>query len=175
MFKQKQIPRILVVFSLLTVLGCSILANKQTVFAEVVTCGNGETIELAESDSGREGEICASRGGVVSTQSSTPESTVPNGAKFAADCSPEDPNQSINAKNCAIVAYTVTAINILSSIVGVVVVLMIAVGGIQYAASRDNPQAAVKAKERIRNAILALVAYLFIYAFLQYLIPGGVL
>ena len=77
--------------------------------------------------------------------------------------------------NCQILKYLVQAINVLSAVVGIVVVIMIALGGLQYSASRDNPQATAAAKAKIQNALLGLVAYLFIYAFLQYIIPGGAL
>jgi hypothetical protein len=66
-------------------------------------------------------------------------------------------------------------INILSGLVGIVIVTMITVGGIQYSSARDNPQAVAAARGRITNALIALVAYILMYAFLQYLIPGGIL
>lgn len=88
-----------------------------------------------------------------------------------ADC--KDPN--VSKSNCGIVAYLATFIKLLSGLVGVVVVIMIAIGGIQYSTARDNPQATAAAKQRIINAILGLIAYLFIFAFLQYIVPGGVL
>lgn len=87
------------------------------------------------------------------------------------DC--KDPN--ISKDNCKIVDWLVKFISLLSGVVGVVVVLMIAVGGIQYSTARDNPQATAAAKQRIINAIIGLVFYLFIFAFLQYVVPGGVL
>lgn len=64
-------------------------------------------------------------------------------------------------------------VNVLSAGVGIVVIAMIIVGGIQYSIAGDNSQAVTAAKQRISNALLALVAYLFIFAFLQWLIPGG--
>jgi len=87
-----------------------------------------------------------------------------------ADCK----DTKINKDSCGIVAYLVDFIRILSGLVGVVVVIMITVGGIQYSTARDNPQATAAAKGRIVNAVLALVLYLFIFAFLQWLVPGGV-
>lgn len=67
------------------------------------------------------------------------------------------------------------AINILSGIVGIVVVVSIVVGGIQYTTSSGDPQKVAAAKSRIFNSVFALVAFIFTYAFLQYLVPGGVL
>lgn len=77
--------------------------------------------------------------------------------------------------HCKILKYLVDFVNVLSAAVGVIVVIMIAVGGLQYSASRDNPQATAAAKQKIINALIGLLAYLFVYAFLQYIIPGGAL
>lgn len=65
-------------------------------------------------------------------------------------------------------------VNFLSAGIGVVVVIMIIIGGIQYITAGDNPSAVTAAKQRIGNALLALVIFLFTFAFLQWLIPGGV-
>lgn len=67
-----------------------------------------------------------------------------------------------------------TVINVLAGLVGVVCVAMIVVGGIQYSLARNNPQATAGARTRILNAVIAMVAFMFIWALLQYLIPGGV-
>ena len=84
-------------------------------------------------------------------------------------------NPDLSPGDCRILQYAVDAINLLSALAGIVVVIMIAVGGIQYSAARDNPQATQAAKQKIQNAIIALLAFLFMYGFLQYIIPGGVL
>jgi len=89
------------------------------------------------------------------------------------DCHPD--GGRLDAGNCQIIKYITDGIKILSAAVGIVVVIMIAVGGVQYSSARDNPQAVAAAKGRIINAILALVAYLFMFSLLQYLIPGGVI
>jgi hypothetical protein len=67
------------------------------------------------------------------------------------------------------------AINILSAVVGIVVVGVIIVAGIQYSSSGGNPQQAASSKKRIINAIIALVAYMFLFIGFQWLIPGGML
>lgn len=77
-------------------------------------------------------------------------------------------------QHCGILDYLVIFIRILTSVAGVVIVMMVIVGGIQYSASRDNPQATAAAKSRIFSAILALIVYLFGFAFLQYIVPGGI-
>ncbi len=67
-----------------------------------------------------------------------------------------------------------TVVNFLSGLVGVVVVGVIILGGIQYATAGDKADAVSAAKKRIVNGLIALVAFLFIFAFLQWLIPGGI-
>jgi hypothetical protein len=79
----------------------------------------------------------------------------------------------LNKDNCGIIGYIVLATNALTGLVGIIVTLMIAYGGIQYASARDNPQAAAAAKTRIQNAVIAFVMYLFVFTFLQWIIPGG--
>lgn len=104
--------------------------------------------------------------------------TAPDGAAAAPtdtpatkkdDCS----DKPLSSSNCGIIKYLVIIINALSAMVGVVVVIMIIIGGIQYSTSADDPQAVANAKKRIMNAVLALVIFIFSYAFLQWVIPGG--
>ncbi|HET9721603.1 MAG TPA: pilin [Candidatus Saccharimonadales bacterium] len=64
-------------------------------------------------------------------------------------------------------------VNFLAAGVGIVVIAMIIVGGIQYSIAGDNQDAVGKAKTRIVNAMIALVTFIFAYAILQWLIPGG--
>lgn len=66
------------------------------------------------------------------------------------------------------------AVDALSGVVGIVVVAMIITGGIQYSTAGNNPSALTAAKQRITNALVAMVAFILIFAFLQWLIPGGV-
>ncbi len=87
------------------------------------------------------------------------------------DCRRDD----LNAGNCTIIGYIDFAINTLSVLVGIVVTIMIIIGGIQYSASREDPNAVAKAKKHISQAVMALVAYGLTFAFLQYIIPGGLL
>jgi hypothetical protein len=62
----------------------------------------------------------------------------------------------------------------LSAGVGIVVTGVIILGGIQYILAGDNAAAITAARQRIINGLLALFVFLFIYAFLQWLVPGGV-
>ena len=64
-------------------------------------------------------------------------------------------------------------INFLSAGVGIVVIGAIILGGIQYTLAGDNATATQAAKQRITNGLIALLAFMFLYAFLQWIIPGG--
>lgn len=83
------------------------------------------------------------------------------------DCNKDD--------GCSIIKkYVNPLINLLSMAFGLIIVISLIIGGIQYTASTGDPQKVTEAKKRIVNTIIALVAYLFLFAFLQFLIPGGI-
>jgi len=63
----------------------------------------------------------------------------------------------------------------LTAMVGIGAVISIVIAGIQYSSSADDPSAVTKAKTRIFNTIIGLVAYVFLLAFLNYLVPGGII
>lgn len=77
--------------------------------------------------------------------------------------------------NCAITNYLILFINALSALAGVVIVASIVVAGIQYSSSGDDPAKIQAAKHRIANALFALFVLIFFYAFLQWVVPGGVI
>ncbi|MGC1176497.1 MAG: hypothetical protein WA843_00340 [Candidatus Saccharimonadales bacterium] len=66
-------------------------------------------------------------------------------------------------------------IRVLSDGVGLIVIGSIVLGGIQYSASRGDPQATAMAVNRIRSSLIALLIYIFSYAILNYIIPKGFL
>ena len=77
--------------------------------------------------------------------------------------------------SCLFAKYVNPLITLLSAAVGVVVVVAIIVGGIEYSSSAGDPQKAASGKQHIMNALLGLLAYALLYAFLQFIIPGGAL
>jgi hypothetical protein len=77
------------------------------------------------------------------------------------------------AKACLFGKYLNPVINLLTAVVGVVVVIGIIVGAIQFSSSAGDPQKAANGKNHIRNALIGLLAYILLYAFLQFVIPGG--
>jgi flagellar biosynthesis protein FlhB len=76
--------------------------------------------------------------------------------------------------NNPIVKWLQFFINVLSVVILAGSAVMVAVAGIQYTASRDNPQAVQAAKQKMYNIVLGLGIYFFLYAFVQWLVPGGV-
>jgi hypothetical protein len=70
--------------------------------------------------------------------------------------------------------YLAPIISFLGAGVGLIVVIMIVVGGIQYSTSGGDPSKASAAKQRIRNALIALVAFGLMYSFLQFIVPNGI-
>ena len=59
--------------------------------------------------------------------------------------------------------------------VGIIISGSIIVGGIQYISSQGNPENTNHAVNRIRNALIALLVYIFAYPLLNYLLPTAVL
>lgn len=74
-----------------------------------------------------------------------------------------------------IMIYLTAIIKFLTAGVGMVVIIMIVVGGIQYTTSGGDPNGVAAAKGRIVNAIIALLLFIFAAAILNFLIPGGLL
>jgi len=74
---------------------------------------------------------------------------------------------------CLFAKYLNPIINLLSAVVGLVVVIGVLFGAIQVSSSAGDPQKAANGKGHIRNALLGLLAYILLYAFLQFIIPGG--
>jgi len=66
-------------------------------------------------------------------------------------------------------------IRFLSDGVGLVIIASLIWGGIQYSASRGDPQATASAIDRLRANIVALLIFIFSYAILNYIIPAGFL
>jgi hypothetical protein len=64
---------------------------------------------------------------------------------------------------------------LLSALVGLVIVGSIIWAGIQYSASRGNPQTTEAALKRITNTVIALLMYIFLFALANFLVPGGML
>lgn len=93
-------------------------------------------------------------------------------------CSKDNPNQN-DLNNCLnanpIIKDINLVVNFLSAGAVIVIVGSMVMGGIQFSWAGDNPNAVSAAKKRITDALIALIAFFFIFGFLQWLIPGGLL
>ena len=67
-----------------------------------------------------------------------------------------------------------TSLNILLGLVGILAVGGIVYGAIMYSSAQDNENQVGQAKGIIQGVVVGLVAFIAMYAFFQYLIPGGV-
>lgn len=88
------------------------------------------------------------------------------------DCS--DSYENLDGSNCGILRYILLITNVLSGIAGTVIVIMIIVGGIQYSASGADASKVQAAKQKIYNALIALLLFIFGFGIVQWLVPGGV-
>lgn len=117
----------------------------------------------------RQGAVYAEEPATVDTGGKLDLDSVPTGSRKN-DC-----QDGLDEKNCGITEWLRAVINILSAAAGLIITIVIIIGGIQYTTAKDDPQAVAAAKGRITNAIIALAVYIFFYAFLQWLVPGGIL
>lgn len=124
-------------------------------------CNDGTPIPSDTVNEGGEDEFCSGKGGFS--------------YKVEAGCIDGNNDRVLDKTECGIFDFVFKLIKALSAIVGIVVVIMITVAGIQYAASGPDPNAVVAAKKRIINALIALALYVFMFAFLQWLVPGGII
>lgn len=68
----------------------------------------------------------------------------------------------------------VIIINVLSVGVGVLAIGGLAYGAFLYTSAGDSAEQVKKAMEIIKNVVIGIIAYIGMYAFLQFIIPGGV-
>jgi len=94
-----------------------------------------------------------------------PELTDPTDPTKAADC-PKG--------QCLIDKYVDPAIKGMIALAGIALVGSVVVGGIQYSAAGADPSKVAAAKGRIYKAIFVFLFFIFLYAFLQWLVPGGI-
>jgi hypothetical protein len=158
-------------FGVMVVLG-SFLLSTNVAFAQTVTCQPGTRLNASDDT------LCCPSGqkpaqvhGQGVQRSCCPAAAVDKAVKDGKG------NASITdgymAKYCLFSKYINPLVNLLSAAVGVVVVLGIIFGAIQFSSSAGDPQKAANGKNHIRNALLGLLAYILLYAFIQFIIPGG--
>lgn len=84
------------------------------------------------------------------------------------------PETSILPNNWDIETILKFILNLLVYGLGVAAVLGVIIAAIMYLTARDNEQQVAKAKTRLYEVVIGLVAWAVMFALLQWLIPGGV-
>lgn len=88
---------------------------------------------------------------------------------------PKDTNNDKNAdvtKN-ATWALLIMGLNILTAGIGIAAVGAIVFASILYTSAADNAAQLQKAKDIIKNTVIGLIAYGFMYLIINYITPGG--
>lgn len=80
-----------------------------------------------------------------------------------------------NGVQCIFSQYLSPLVALLSASVGIVVTATIIYGAVEVTSSGGDPQRLTSGKNHIRNALIGLASYLVLFAFLQFIIPGGLL
>lgn len=124
----------------------------------IVTDFEGFSLNGPVSEDG--GQYCGSKDGSGWTKISFPIGCI--GADYDG---PGDLNP--------IVDMMFALLRFISAGVGLVVIGSIIWAGIHYSTSRGNPQQAEAAIKRVANSITALLLYIFAFALLNYVVPGG--
>lgn len=145
----------------------------------LITTGAGGGTQMTIYEEGRDGETCRAWRAQGGNPADNPQPGNGGRQTAAGEGTLENPTRQTdcNGGDCINQNYIVVmakwAINILSATVGIVVTAVIIFAGIEYSSSAGDPQRTAAAKSRIINAIIALIAYMFLYVALQWLIPGG--
>ncbi|HEY8999529.1 MAG TPA: hypothetical protein VIM53_04430 [Candidatus Saccharimonadales bacterium] len=77
-------------------------------------------------------------------------------------------------ENCIFSTYINPFVKLLAGIAGLAVLISVVMGAIGYQTSAGDPGKVAKAKGHIYQAFTALLAFLFLMAFLAWLLPGGI-
>lgn len=72
-----------------------------------------------------------------------------------------------------ITSLLIVAVNFLAVAVGVAVLIGIVFGAFLYTSAAGSAEQAKRGIGYIRNAIIALVLFVFMYAIINYMVPGG--
>lgn len=84
------------------------------------------------------------------------------------------PANSNTIQTNSIYLYIVGILKVASGLAGLATLGGVIWGGLMYITARANAGQAEKARLVILNSILGLILFIFMYAILQYLVPGGI-
>lgn len=88
-----------------------------------------------------------------------------------------DSKTCANGDDCGgiVGTYVNPFIGLMTAIVGIVIAISLVAAGITYASAGGDSSKVAAAKKRITNTIIALIAYIFTFGLLQWLVPGGLI
>lgn len=138
--------------------------------------GGGGGTSGTSSGTGADGGPAGSGSGAETTPAPGPETI--NCGDEGVNCTDPAAKKTGTCDNngCNLIGrYVNPAITVLSALVVVASIASLIYGGIQYSMSAGDPQKIAEAKDRITKTIIAFIIYLFLFSFLQFLIPGGIL
>jgi hypothetical protein len=128
--------------------------------------------------------IAGGGGGWISTECLAADELAPTGSvqntprapieEFSFD-EPSCIEEELNASNCTLIDYLVRGINVLSALAGMAIIGSVIFAGYEYMTARDNSGQISKARMRIVWSITAMALFVFMYALLNFIVPGGVL
>ena len=111
--------------------------------------------------------IVMSLGLVAPAINATPVYAATEKAAILKDCAGEEKGGGEGIK-CVVILV----VNILSVLVGIVGIIGIVIVGIQYLTAGGNEEQTRKAKRRLFEIVIGLMAYAVMAAFLNWLLPG---
>ena len=114
----------------------------------------------------KKGDPCKCPGDTGDTMSGTV--TVDTSILSGCDC-PDENGQK--GKGGAIMSILKLVVEILTVSIGALATVGLGISGIQYLTAGGNEEQTRKAKRRILEIVLGLVAYVLAYAFLNFIIP----
>jgi hypothetical protein len=127
-------------------------------------------------------------GDPTATPTHDPVSVKSTGSKEGVDPQPDDGDPSpIGAEydssdcsdglegSCKMIDLIVTITNAVTALAATVIVAMIVWGGIQYSMAGADASKVQAAKQKITNALIALLLLIFGFSIIQWLVPGGLI
>ena len=101
--------------------------------------------------------------------------TTPNGNNSKNSEAPAEAKTAILPSDWKIEDILNMVLVVVTTGVGIAAVGSIVFAGVLYITARDNAAQVSKAKTMIMNTIIGIVAYILMWAFLEWIIPGGIL
>lgn len=136
-----------------------------TRFGVVTTTGGGGT-PAGGGGGGGGGSFSGGGGGSFSNTNTTDCPGGEHGISVILSCKSDSSGGSIQH-------LLVYVVNFLAVGVGVAVLAGIVFGGFLYASAGGSAEQAKRGIGYVRNAIIALVVFIFMYAIINFIIPGG--